>query len=113
LTGVQNSSIAWADYDNDGDLDLALTGLHYESGTWSRISKIYKNSGYPNYELSESQTLTGVEYGSLAWGDYDNDGDVDLALCGDDGTNKRFLIYRNDSGTLDTIPIEPMGQTRV
>jgi len=108
LPGVQNSSIAWADYDNDGDLDLALTGWNYESGIWSRISKIYKNGGYPDYELSESQTLTGVDYGSLAWGDYDNDGDVDLALCGDDGTNKRFLIYRNDSGTLDTIPIEPM-----
>ncbi len=106
LTGVLNSSIAWADYDNDGDLDLALTG-------WdglNRISKIYRNSGSPDYQLSESQTLIGVDYGSVAWGDYDNDGDLDLALCGDDGTNKRFLIYENNNGTLDPAsPIEPMG----
>jgi len=104
LPGVQNSSIAWADYDNDGDLDIILTGWDGSK----RISKVYKNSGYPDYKLSGSQTLIGVDYGSVAWGDYDNDGYLDLALCGDDGTNKRFLIYRNDSGTLDTTPIEPM-----
>jgi len=106
LIGVQRSSIAWADYDNDGDLDIVLTGWDGSE----RISKIYKNSGGPGYKLSESQTLTAVDYGSVAWGDYDNDGDLDLALCGDDGTNKRFLIYNNNDGTLDTTnPIEPMG----
>jgi len=111
LTGVENSSIAWADYDNDGYLDLVLTG--WNDATKTRISKIYKNSGYPDYELSESQTLTGVDYSSVAWGDYDNDGDLDLALCGNDGTNRRFLIYKNNSGTLDTTnPIEPMGANK-
>ena len=105
LIGVQHSSIAWADYDNDGDLDIVLTGWDGSE----RVSKIYKNSGGPDYKLSESQTLTAVDYGSVAWGDYDNDGDLDLALCGDDGTNRRFLIYKNNGGTLDTInPIEPM-----
>ena len=104
LIGVQRSSIAWADYDNDGDLDIVLTGWD-GSG---RISKIYRNGGGLDYKLSESQSLTGVEYGSVAWGDYDNDGDFDLALCGDDGTNKRFLIYDNNNGTLEN-PIEPMG----
>ncbi|MFB0526213.1 MAG: T9SS type A sorting domain-containing protein [bacterium] len=107
LLGVQRSSIAWADYDNDGDLDIVLTGW---AGS-NRISKIYKNSGDSAYKLSESQSLTGVEYGSIAWGDYDNDGDLDLALCGYDGTNKRFLIYNNNNGTLEN-PIEPMGENK-
>ena len=26
LTGVRNGSVAWGDYDNDGDLDILLTG---------------------------------------------------------------------------------------
>jgi hypothetical protein len=43
--------------------------------------------------------LIPVWSGSLAWGDYDNDGDLDLALCGYDGTNERFILYRNDGGT--------------
>ncbi|MBD3871572.1 MAG: VCBS repeat-containing protein, partial [Acidobacteria bacterium] len=38
--------------------------------------------------------LTGLLIESVAWGDYDNDGDEDLYLTGD-GTNR---IFRNDGG---------------
>src|SRR5881396_1851790 len=41
LTGVRNSSVAWGDYDNDGDLDLLLTGLISPLS----VSKLYRNSG--------------------------------------------------------------------
>jgi len=92
--GVQDASLAWADYDNDGDLDLAVAG----SAAGGLVTKIYENSGYPNYSFSEDtdQTLTGVQSGSLAWGDYDNDGDLDLALMGSDGPGSAILeIYYN------------------
>jgi hypothetical protein len=26
LTGISQGSVAWGDYDNDGDLDILLTG---------------------------------------------------------------------------------------
>jgi hypothetical protein len=61
-----------------------------------RISKIYKNSRYPDYELSESQTLLGVEYSSVAWGDYDNDGDLDLVLTGHNVSEAVSKIFEND-----------------
>ena len=38
----------------------------------------------------------GVRSGSMAWGDFDNDGDLDLALAGQ-GLNQA-VIYRNDGG---------------
>ena len=33
LTGVYNGSVAWGDYDNDGDLDILLSGYtRYDYG---------------------------------------------------------------------------------
>ena len=78
LTGVAYSSVAWGDYDNDGDLDILLTG---DNGS-SRISKIYRNNGNNTFTEQTSIALTGVDSSSVAWGDYDNDGDLDILLTG-------------------------------
>ena len=40
--GFIRSSVAWGDYDGDGDLDILLTGRN--SGG-QQISKIYQNDG--------------------------------------------------------------------
>ncbi|MBN1581455.1 MAG: VCBS repeat-containing protein [Anaerolineae bacterium] len=79
LHRVSNSSAAWGDYDNDGDLDILLTG-------WDgsiEIALIYenKNGGF-FVDSVASANLAGVAYGSAAWGDYDNDGDLDILLTG-------------------------------
>ncbi len=41
LTGVWYSSVAWGDYDNDGDLDILLTG--WDSGSDAAVAKVYRN----------------------------------------------------------------------
>ncbi|MEW6607027.1 MAG: FG-GAP-like repeat-containing protein, partial [bacterium] len=92
LIGVSDGSVAWGDYDNDGDLDLVLTG--------SGISKVYKNESGKLIE-DTTQNLVGVSKSSVAWGDYDNDGDLDLALTGRENSGQYISkIYRNDSGVL-------------
>ncbi|HYW68008.1 MAG TPA: S8 family serine peptidase, partial [bacterium] len=72
LPGVYYSSAAWGDYDNDGDLDILLTG---DTGSES-ISRVYENDAGTFTDIAAG--LTGVVLGSGAWGDYDNDGDLDI-----------------------------------
>ena len=92
LTGVSYSSVAWGDYDNDGDLDILLTG----QSSGNQVSKIYKNNGDNTFTEQTSIQLAGVSYSSVAWGDYDNDGDLDILLTGNSLGNPISKIYRNN-----------------
>jgi hypothetical protein len=95
LVSVHNSSVAWGDYDNDGDLDILLAGR--DGGTI--VSKVYRNDGGGSFG-DIGAGLTGVEYSSVAWGDYDNDGDLDILLTGRDGIgNHHSKVYRNDGAS--------------
>ncbi|MFH1371849.1 MAG: VCBS repeat-containing protein [Planctomycetota bacterium] len=101
LTGISNESgggLAWGDYDGDGDLDLAMAGLTDAS---TRIARIYKNDGTGTLTNDTNQVLVGVSNATIAWGDYDNDGDLDLVVIGYDGTEPNSILYKNDPlGTL-------------
>ncbi|MFA4907850.1 MAG: FG-GAP-like repeat-containing protein [archaeon] len=104
LTGVNNSSVAWGDYDNDGDLDILLTGYNYSSNP---ISKIYRNNGDNSFAEQTGISLTGVDHSSVAWGDYDNDGDLDILLTGYNGNDRISKIYSNNNLTPNSVPSTP------
>ncbi|HET6424899.1 MAG TPA: FG-GAP-like repeat-containing protein [Planctomycetaceae bacterium] len=91
VSGVYRGSIAWGDYDNDGDLDLALEGVRYGTPR----ARIYRNNGQGDF-TNIMAGLSGTGDGSVAWGDYDNDGDLDLVHTGYDGSNGLARIYNND-----------------
>ena len=94
LPGVSYSSAAWGDYDNDGDLDILLTGA---STNAVPIARIYRNNGSSTFTDIDAG-LPGVSRGSAAWGDYDNDGDLDILLI-ESGFS---LIYRNNGNDMFT-----------
>ncbi|MBK7047824.1 MAG: VCBS repeat-containing protein [bacterium] len=94
LAGVHSGGAAWGDYDNDGDPDLALTGLA-PGNTY--VSRIYRNDAGLFTDLQAA--LPDLGGGSVDWGDYDADGDLDLLLTGWNGTVRLSRIYRNDNGT--------------
>ncbi|TPX29804.1 FG-GAP-like repeat-containing protein [Cylindrospermopsis raciborskii] len=90
LPGVYNSSVAWADYDGDGDQDFLLTG----SSSDGRIAKLYKNTGN-GFKEDTNVSLPGVEYSSVAWADYDGDGKQDFLLTGYSSSGPIAKLYRN------------------
>jgi len=94
LTDVGYSSIAWGDYDNDGDLDILLTGFNHGE----QFSKIYENNGNNSFTERTDFVLSNVHSGSSVWGDYDNDGDLDILLTGYGDNGQISKIYKNNNG---------------
>ena len=95
LTNVHRGSVAWGDYDRDGDLDLLLTGT--TDGT-NAVSQIFRNDNMRFVDGGAG--LVGVYASAAAWGDYDQDGDLDVILAGRAGVgNGLTRLYRNDGGT--------------
>ena len=102
LIGFYFGCAAWGDYDNDGDLDLLLTGYNEDIGGGD-FSKIYRNNGDNTFTEQTSISLTGVYSGSAAWGDYNNDGYMDILLTGyDQSTTMISKIYRNNGNNTFT-----------
>lgn len=100
IPGMANASlgtVAWGDYDNDGDADVLLTGQNPACGSLSSL--VYRNEG--GYIFTNIQAnLVGAERGSAAWGDYDNDGDLDIAITGFTGSGSPVTaLYRNNPGS--------------
>ena len=99
LIGVQNSSVAWGDYNSDGKPDILLTGESV-SAPLALVSKVYTNNGTGTaFTEDTSANLTGVGTGSVAWGDYNSDGKPDILLTGEDAPNHPVSeIYKNNGG---------------
>jgi hypothetical protein len=98
LRGVTESSVAWADYDNDGLLDFLLTGgVNGNDSQFIPVSELWRNtgSGFTNVTASVAPGLPGVEHCSVAWGDYDNDGRLDFLLFGRAGAGAVSQLWRN------------------
>src|SRR5262249_40304745 len=73
---------ARGDYDNDGRLDLLLL-----RGGWEKPAplSLLRNKGGGAFEDVTAASGLGVPIAteSAAWGDYDNDGRLDLFVCGE------------------------------
>ncbi|MCX6267795.1 MAG: FG-GAP-like repeat-containing protein [Bacteroidetes bacterium] len=54
-------------------------------------------------------TLPALAYSACAWGDYDHDGDLDLAFTGAEGNNPVTRILRNDNGIFTDLEANVQG----
>ena len=91
FTGLYRGDVKWMDYDDDGNIDVAITGVTSGSG---RLTQLFRNTG-SGFTEAYTGTIDGSYYSQMDWGDYDNDGDVDLLINGSTNSGKKAFLYQN------------------
>ena len=99
---MDQSCVAWGDFNNDGALDFAAVGVT----STGAVVKVYRNDGGTVFRDSGA-ALPGLSNGTLAWGDFDNDGRLDLLAAGYTGSNYVVRLYRNNGLVANTPPGAP------
>ena len=100
LTGLLAGDAQWGDFDNDGDLDILASG---SDGT-DIITVIFQNDGNNNFSEIDPGFI-GVALGSTAWGDYNNDGSLDVLITGvDDQLDVNTVLYDGNDDESNSAP---------
>ncbi len=87
--GADSRGVSWGDYDNDKDLDLFISNNKQKN-------HLYQNNGNGTFTKITSGDIVndiGWAQGS-SWGDYDNDGNLDLFVANAGNVNN--FLYKND-----------------
>ncbi len=109
LAEVSIKLIGWGtalfDYDNDGDLDIFVTNgstfqeLKQPEVLIPQVDALYRNDGDGSFsDVSEISGITGLRTHvgrGATFGDYDNDGDVDIFVV---NNHAPPTLLRNDGG---------------
>ncbi len=98
-SAVAGNGVALADYDNDGDIDIYFVSrAPNHPNNYSGPNRLFRNNGDGSFtDVALEAGLQGVFTDSVfmnlgaAWGDYDNDGDMDIYLT-NKGPNQ---LYEN------------------
>ncbi|MBL4669466.1 MAG: VCBS repeat-containing protein [Flavobacteriales bacterium] len=88
----------WADYDNDGDMDVFIPATNGESNS------LYRNDGADVFTRMTTIGITADNANSVgcSWGDYDNDNDLDLFVT-NTSNQDNFFYQNNGDGTFTQV----------
>ena len=93
---------SWADYDNDGDLDLFVSNSFTSESDYLFRNELIP-TGSPDFTqiVNSVATAPGISTVSNAWGDYNRDGFLDLFVTRNGGTNFLFENIGNNNSWID------------
>ena len=97
MPGLGFSSVDWGDYDNDGDLDILLSGGALSPLVVQERTRVFRNDGGGVFVDIEA-LVDDAAFGASRWGDYDNDGLLDIVISGSKGIEGEVFtrLYRNE-----------------
>ncbi len=105
LTGVSESACAWVDYDQDGDLDVFVTGAFYKGNKHFISTRLYRNDRNDHFTPVYTP-IVDVYRGAFDWADEDLDGDPDLFITGEDAAGHAVSrLYLNNNRTTRFVPV--------
>ncbi len=105
----RSTAAAVGDYDGNGWLDIFVTSLGPTTGEAPGHHRLYRNNGDGTF--SDVAAAAGVEQSAAsgadgwggAWGDYDLDGDLDLAVAGWRELDGNRLFRNDGDGTFTDV----------
>lgn len=102
--GGGNYGSIWTDFDNDGDVDMFIAKCRGGNPTIS-INQLHRNNGNGTFsEVAAQYNLADpMQTWSSAWGDYDNDGDMDVMVGASSFTAGGHKLMRNDGTTFTDV----------
>lgn len=106
LKGGYHGFSSFVDYNNDGFLDIFVTGVDFESEFTNAV--FYENNGDLSFSESDITNIPRIIYGDYSWGDFDNNKTLDLLYSGttsgfsEDGITK---VYRNSKNGCEFIEL--------
>jgi hypothetical protein len=109
VDGGATYAVNWADANDDGWLDLVVVN-------WGAAPVLYLNDGQGKLGRAPAGDLgAALAYGAnVAWGDMDNDGDLDLYLGNwpnAPGPGELNQLFRNDGPTGGWLDVRLIGMT--
>lgn len=93
------TGVSAKDYDQDGDIDLLVNGSNagYNAESW-----LYNNNGEGVFTINEDVDLQGLYFGSAQFVDIDDNGELDIFLCGGDSDgNLSSVVYLQADGVFE------------
>jgi len=112
------AGVACADFDRDGDTDIYVSSYGTSLDNLGQIGKhrLYRNDGATFTEVAGAMGAnvsapTGSVANGVAWGDYDLDGDLDLAMAGWSSTHFGNRLFRNDGATFTDVTPQHLAST--